>query len=331
MDSDVSGGVTDGRRESAVVHRLEFDVPWPPKHVAAYLIDGPEPILIDAGGHESTTETTMADALESVGFAPADVEHVLVTHVHSDHIGQVDALREAGATIYAPGPAIERLETDLETMREGAREMARVAGYPDGRIEEIVDAESDSIRRDRRLLDPDETRAIDPDSPITVGGRRFRPIETPGHEMHHLCFETAVDDERLLFAGDALAKTFRVGAFHAGINRGAFEAVDATFEALDRLADIDAVRGYPGHGPVFDEPQAVVDRTRQWLEDLLEETADALEAVEPATPLSVAEERVGEVEYYAPVLDSLGALGTLERRGIVAYDVEDGVRYYRTC
>ena len=31
------------------VHRIEFDVDWPPGHVGAYLLDTPEPILIDAG------------------------------------------------------------------------------------------------------------------------------------------------------------------------------------------------------------------------------------------------------------------------------------------
>jgi hypothetical protein len=30
-------------------HRIEFDVPWPPHTVYAYLIPAEEPVLVDAG------------------------------------------------------------------------------------------------------------------------------------------------------------------------------------------------------------------------------------------------------------------------------------------
>ena len=328
MDTD-TGCASRGDRVFSTVHRLEFDVPWPPKHVAAYVIDGPEPILIDAGTPGDDGEPALERGLERAGYTISDIEHVLVTHPHSDHLGQADTLRGAGATIYAPAKALDRLRTDPETIREGVHETGRGAGYDGDRLAEIVDGELESFRRNRRLLDPDATVPIDPGATIAVGDRQFRALETPGHQIHHLSFETDLEGTTVLFSGDALVEPFRPGAFQVGVNRGAYGGVDAYYDAMDRLETTAATHVCPGHGPTFDDPRRAVTLTRNRLDDLLVETRAAVDAVEPATPLAVAEERIGSVRYTAPVMDTMGALGTLERRGEVEYELEGGVRYYR--
>ncbi|AFO58755.1 MBL fold metallo-hydrolase [Natrinema sp. J7-2] len=334
MTPDASCGGARSETACSRIHRLEFDVPWPPKHVAAYLLEGPEPILIDAGapdetgGSDRVGETELREGLAEVDAVPADIDHVLVTHIHSDHIGQLPTLRAAGATVHAPKAGLARLEAELDTVRAGLRETARSAGYDDD-LETVLEEELDSRRRDRRLVDAESARPIDPTEPFVVGGREFRVFETPGHEVDHLCFETTVAGTDVLFAGDALIEPFRAGAFHVGFDRGAYEAVDAYYEAMDRLQGTAATHVFPGHGPVFEDPQRVVETTRERLDTLLTETRAALEEIEPATPRAIAEERVGTVRYHAPVLDTLGAVGTLERRGAVTFETTDGVRYYR--
>ncbi|THE62850.1 MBL fold metallo-hydrolase [Salinadaptatus halalkaliphilus] len=329
MQTDADGLNRDGRSLSAI-QRLEFEMPWPPDYAAAYVLDGPEPVLIDAGTTEATAESTLLDGLDAIGYTPSDIEHVLVTHVHSDHIGLVALLREAGSEIHAPRAALDRLATDPETLRRGVAETARSAGYRGDELEAVVESELESFRRDRRLLDPSLTRPIDPSEPLTIGDREFTPFETPGHEIHHLCLEVDVDGTRVLFSGDTLIEPFRAGAFDVGIDRGAYDAVADYYLSMDRLTETTATRVYPGHGPVFEEPHDVVETTRERLDELLAETLAALRSIEPATPLAVAENRVGELRSSAPLLDTLGALGTLTDRGTVTYDVADGVRRYRS-
>ncbi|MXV64012.1 MBL fold metallo-hydrolase [Natronorubrum sp. JWXQ-INN-674] len=328
MDTD-TGGTCRSDRGVSTVHRLEFDVSWPPRNVAAYVVDGPEPILIDAGTPTETGESELEASLERGGYALADVDHVLVTHPHSDHLGQASTLREAGATIHAPAAALERLERDPETVRSTVRETAVEVGYRGDDVDGIVDDALESFRRDRRLLDPDATRPIEANATFSVGDRQFRSLETPGHEITHLSFETVLEGESALFAGDALIKPFRAGAFHVGIDHGAGEAIDQYYDAMDRLLETTATRVFPGHGPTFEDPHRIVGLTRKRLDRLLEETRAALAEIEPATALSVAEERAGSSRYLAPVLDTIGALGTLERRGVVTSEREGGVRYYR--
>ncbi|PCR90873.1 MBL fold metallo-hydrolase [Natrinema ejinorense] len=336
MTPDASCGAARPDTACSRIHRLEFDVPWPPKHVAAYLLEGPEPILIDAGapdetgGSDHAGETALREGLAEVDSEPAAIDHVIVTHIHSDHIGQLPALRAAGATVHAPKAGIERLEDDLDAVESGLRETAMSAGYSGDDLETVIEEELESRRRDRRLVDGESAQPIDPTEPFAVGGREFRVFETPGHEIDHLCFETTVEGTDVLFAGDALIEPFRAGAFQVGFNHGAYDAVDAYYEAMDRLEETTATHVFPGHGPVFEDPQRVVETTQERLDTLLEETRAALETIEPATPLSIAEARVGNVRYHAPVLDTLGALGTLEGQGRVSHDSEHGARYYET-
>lgn len=332
MTTDPACGTVPDDRARSRIHRLEFDVSWPPKHAAAYLIEGPEPILVDAGAPADAGRTELREGLAAVGYEPADIAHVIITHVHSDHVGQLPTLREAGATVHVSSAALPRLERDPDAVEPEVRKTAKSAGYRGDDLEAVVAAELDSLARDRRLVDPESVRPIDPAAPFTVGGREFRAVETPGHEIDHLCFETTIEGTTVLFAGDALIEPFRAGAFQVGFEPGAYRAVDEYYRAMDRLAETTATYVCPGHGPEFEDPRGVVETTRDRLDALLAETRTALEAIEPATPLQIAEQRVGEVRYHAPVLDTLGALGTLENRGMVAIETEtgSGVRYYET-
>ena len=49
----------------------------------AYLLTGDSPTLIDAGMPGS--EQKILDYLASLGLAPGDLAHIIITHYHADH------------------------------------------------------------------------------------------------------------------------------------------------------------------------------------------------------------------------------------------------------
>ncbi|HEY1351873.1 MAG TPA: MBL fold metallo-hydrolase [Ktedonobacteraceae bacterium] len=67
----------------------------------AYLLLGEEPMLVDTclpGRSEAIVEE-----LATLGLAPSDLAHILLTHHDVDHIGNARALRQAsGAKLWAP-------------------------------------------------------------------------------------------------------------------------------------------------------------------------------------------------------------------------------------
>ncbi len=329
MSSECASGTDETPSLDRVV-RIEFEVDWPPGHAVAWLVDGPEPVLVDAGAPGETATETLADALDTHDYGLGDIDHLVVTHPHSDHVGQVPTLLEAGARLYAPGPALEQLRRDPEDLEAAVRQTAREVGLDDDRVDRAVEQAVDSLERDRRLLPPDEVDvAFDFGEPFDAGGHIFTPLYTPGHQKTHASFLAELGGTAL-FPGDALIEPFRAAAIHAGIDRGAYQAIDAFYDAMDRFEAVEADRAFPGHGPAFDDIGGAVDSTRASLDSLVEDTAEALRAVEPTSPVEVSYERAGPAEHPATLLDTLGALGSLADADRAECRLVDGVRRYES-
>ena len=330
-DRDAAASAAERATVEGTVHRLEFDVDWPPGHVAAYLIDGPEPVLVDAGAPAEANDRELDEGLDAFGLAPGDVRHVVVTHPHTDHIGQVPRLTEAGARLYAPEPAVEQLDRDPGELAAGVRETAIETGLdPDG-TDEHVERALESLERSRRLLSPDEVDvAFEFGGSFTVGDHAFEPIHTPGHQIHHACFRVELDGTTVLFSGDALVEPFRAAALHVGLDHGAYDAVAAFYRGLDNLDGLGVDRVYPGHGPVFDDFSGVLATTRDRLGGTVGSVERTLGEIGPATPIEVTLARVDELDHPAVLLDTVGALGYLDERGRATFERDDdGARQYR--
>ncbi len=320
--SETHVGTTDS------VVRLEFETDFPPGDVAAYLIESPAPILIDAAGPDEETRGAMVDQLDAAGYDPSDIAAVIATHPHTDHVGQLALFRDAGVPAYAPQPAIEQVQREEIELSTGVRAVGRSIGLDVDQIEREVERACESLRRDRRLLGPDHANGYAFGETLDVAGRSFEPIHTPGHQIHHAALATALDDEQVLFSGDVLLEPFKPATLYVGIDHGAYDAIDAFSTSMDRLAEREFDRVFPGHGPVFTDVASAIAHTRSRLHDIVTGTREALESIEPATPIEIAEERVGEIDHPARLLDTVGALGTLERRGEVTHEESEDVRYY---
>jgi glyoxylase-like metal-dependent hydrolase (beta-lactamase superfamily II) len=285
---------------------------------------------VDAGVPGSTGEEELRDGLADHDRRPEDVAHVLLTHPHSDHIGQVPTLREAGAAVHTARMTRERLSRDPEDLAAGVRETGEGAGLPPEKLDEHVERALDSLERNRRLMPPGEIdHAFEYGDPFEVGGLMFEPIHTPGHQEGHACFELGLDGGTALFSGDVLIEPFRAAALNVGLDRGAYDAVDDFYTAYDRLDAREADWVYPGHGYPFEDYRGVLAKSRGALDDLLADVRGRVAEVGPASPLAVTRARVDRLEHPAALLDTLGALGTLDRQGEVFYERHEGVRQYR--
>ena len=334
MDRGEESGRTTvaDRPASVAVHRLEFSVDWPPWHAAAFLVEADEPVLVDAGVPGATGEEELRDGLAEHDRRPEDVAHVLLTHPHSDHIGQVPTLREAGAAVHTPRMTHERLSRDPADLAAGVRETGEGAGLGPEELDEHVERALSSLERNRRLMPPDGIdHAFAYGEPFEVAGLTVEPIHTPGHQEGHACFELALEEGTALFSGDVLIEPFRAAALNVGLDRGAYDALEDFYAAYDRLDRHDADWVYPGHGYPFTDYRGVLERSRGALDDLLADVRGTVAEVGPASPLAVTRARVDRLDHPAPLLDTLGALGTLDRRGEVTYEPRDGVRQYRSA
>jgi glyoxylase-like metal-dependent hydrolase (beta-lactamase superfamily II) len=96
----------------------------------------------------------------------------------------------------------------------------------------------------RTLIDRERVRA---------GARALHVIYTPGHAPDHVCFwDDATGD---LFAGDMVLRDSSVL-----IPGGRGGSMRAYLASLELMASLGPRRIYPGHGPVIDDPAAVIAR-----------------------------------------------------------------------
>ncbi|MBE6825906.1 MAG: MBL fold metallo-hydrolase [Ruminococcus sp.] len=138
---------------------------------------------------------------------------ILLTHGHYDHIGGVEAVREAtGAPVYIH-------EADAPMLQDASRNLAaHITMAPYRNVKEYV-----------IVRDGDE---------ITAGERVFRVLHTPGHTSGSCCFLT--DD--ILLSGDTLFRG-SMGRTDLGGNPAEMR------RSLKQLASIEEdLRVYSGHG-----------------------------------------------------------------------------------
>jgi glyoxylase-like metal-dependent hydrolase (beta-lactamase superfamily II) len=81
-------------------------------------------------------------------------------------------------------------------------------------------------------------------------------VHTPGHAPDHICFWDEASRE--IYGGDMVVKgtTVMIPAGRGGNLRD-------YLASLDRLAALQPIRIFPGHGPIIDEPVALI---REYIE-----------------------------------------------------------------
>jgi glyoxylase-like metal-dependent hydrolase (beta-lactamase superfamily II) len=322
---------TGGQETTDSIARIECSVDWTPGHVATYLIDAGEPILVDAGMVGERAQEELESGLAEHGYALADVEHLIVTHPHTDHIGQVNAVLAANEpTVYAPSTVEARFERDPDDLEATVRQNAAAAGLPEQPRERAVEMSVDSLERDSDLLSVDTVdHWIERGATIEVGPVTMTAIHAPGHQADHLCYEADVDGERVLLSGDMAISAFRSVALHTGFDHGYEDAIDAYYTALDRLGGRPIDRVFPGHGPVHGDFAATIEAHRESLDELLDRTQAVLDDERPKSVMDVALERSGAKNIEYLLIETAGALAKLARDGEAAVTTDDeGVHQY---
>ncbi|NLE80260.1 MAG: MBL fold metallo-hydrolase [Rhodococcus sp.] len=225
-------------------------------HTLVYAMESPNGlVLVDAGWDDDNAWNGLTTGLSEIGYSVQDVEGVVLTHFHPDHVGLCGRVRESS------GAWIAMHEDDFSQFEEmtAARDdefwrfhrenlIAAGAGRSDVAAYELVDAPQSPTTTASK---PD--RILTDDQRITLTGRDLRAVHTPGHTPGHVCFYLESAD--VMFTGDhVLQKTTpHVGAFTYPL-----EERDGLAEFLDSLRLVQKMgvtRGLGAHGiPIDDIP-----------------------------------------------------------------------------
>lgn len=169
------------------VHALKipFQVPVAPdkavnRYVYVYLVLGRRVVLVDSG--VAGTEYVIRDYLRRLGRRPEEIEVIVQTHAHPDHIGATRAIKAmSGCSVAAHAHARAWIEDTERQRRERP-----IPGF-----KRLVGG---SVAVDRNLAEGDAVELGD--------GRHLEAYYTPGHSPDSLSL--LLREEGVLMTGDAV-------------------------------------------------------------------------------------------------------------------------------
>ena len=235
---------------------------------AVYLLDGPEPCLVETG--PGADHDRLTASLDALGVDTDDLAHVVVTHIHMDHAGGAGALllRYPRATVWVHEAGARHLVDPTRLTASTART------YGQERMR--------SLFGDMRAVPAARVRAVVDGERIPLGPRSLRVLHTPGHASHHIALHD--DGSGAMFTGEA------VGSYlpWARCVRPALPPPEVDLEAalasIRRILDREPTTLLTSHfGAVPDVAttcETAAERIKTWAADvrhLLEEDIDTSE------------------------------------------------------
>ena len=229
--------------------------------VNAWLLRGEPLTLLDTGPASAEALEALRTGVRAEGSRLEDIELVLGTHHHLDHVGLAPAVREAsGARIALLGEAADYVahgREQIERDRAYSHRLMEAHGVP--RVV-IDDNESfwDFLRANSSTFAPD-TRLADGDT-IQAGGRELTVLARPGHSRSDTLFVDHTAGEA--FVGDHLLAGISSNTEIAPVGEAEGERPRPRTEYLrnlERTARMPLTTLYTGHGRPVKAHRALVD------------------------------------------------------------------------
>jgi glyoxylase-like metal-dependent hydrolase (beta-lactamase superfamily II) len=304
------------------IHRLSIPTPFAVGRVNLFLIEDDPLTLVDAGPNSGTSLDELDRQLRALGRSIADLERIVITHQHIDHIGLVRiAAERSGAEVVALDrlvPLVEGYSAEAAADDEFATEAMLRHGIPED-VTSALRSVSQAFRAWGSRAEV--TRVVAEGDVLEFAGRSLEVHFRPGHSPTDTVF---LDPERrMLVGGDHLLAHISSNPL---ITRP--RGRKALIEYLDSLArtremDIDVV--LPGHGDPVTDHRDLID-ARQRMHRKRADKIHGLIVERPRSAYELAQAMWGNVavtQAFLTLSEVLGHTDVLIRDGRVAEE-EDG-------
>ena len=210
----------DSSRETVELRRNIWRITPPAPSGNVYVIrDTLKTVMIDSGLY--ATFDFVAEELNKIGLRPADVDLVINTHEHFDHIGGNPHLCKT-AMIAAHRSAATKIELQDEYVTH--------------------------MKENRQVGDDFSVHWwLENRNLIWTGDYRFKILHTPGHTSGSICIYEPF--EHFMFTGDTVVKGEYLTPMLESGSSGEF------VNSIERLLTLKISQLLPGHGAESDDPE----------------------------------------------------------------------------
>lgn len=219
------------------IYAIDSQYGGKPQNDAIHLIvDEGHAAFVDTGTYFSIPN--MLDALAELDLDTADVDYILLTHVHLDHAGGASGLAKllprAQVRVHPRGMMHV---VDPTVLVAATQSVYGVDAY-------------DRLYGSITPIDAARVAPAEDGQYIMLGKRRLDFLHTPGHALHHLCI--ALRDSGEVFTGDTFGLSYRATDTAAGpfifpsTTPSQFDPLQL-HTSIQRVVDLDAGSAYLTH------------------------------------------------------------------------------------
>jgi glyoxylase-like metal-dependent hydrolase (beta-lactamase superfamily II) len=311
----------------AGIHRLQIPTPFAVGRVNCYLIEDDPLTLVDTGPNSGKSLDEMEHQLADLGRSIADIELVVLTHQHIDHLGLVEIIADrSGADVAAIDvvvPFVENFGDDIEADDKFAASLMLSHGIP----EDVVVALR-SVSRSFRAWGAKAkvTRPLHDGEQLKLRDRSLEVQHRPGHSPSDTVFWDA--DREILICADHLIGHISSNPLISRPLDGSEERPHALMiyiESLRKTRELPASILLPGHGEPITDHRTLIDE-RFALHRKRAEKIHGLITERPRTAYEIAQELWGNVavtQAFLTLSEVLGHMDLLADEGR-AREVSDG-------
>ena len=264
------------------VSRIEVPTPFPVGSVNCYLIEGSPLTLIDTGPKTSKSLAKIQQELQTLSYGLSDIEQILLTHSHIDHIGLVahfvrERVRNHGTPTEVwihqrDAESLIHYEQHMKFHMKSYIDLIEACGVPKNETLNMFQENRTELFKAIGESVP-TARSFEDNASFKTGIGEVFAVWVPGHSSGSTCF--VCEEQHVIFSGDHLLEDISSNPSISFDIPGKIGMI-TYLESLDRISSKGDYIALPGHrGPILDI-KARIETLRAEYADKLERTADLI-------------------------------------------------------
>jgi glyoxylase-like metal-dependent hydrolase (beta-lactamase superfamily II) len=333
--SELSAEQALARAADAGIHTLRIPTPFAVGRVNTYLIEDEPLTLVDSGPNSGKALDELQHQLAGHGHSIDDIELVVLTHQHIDHLGLVDIIAShSGADVAAIDKLVhfvEHYSEDADKDDEFASRVMLRNGIPEESVQALRTVSSAFRSWGAKAT---VTRPLRDGASLELRDRTLQVLHRPGHSPSDTIFWDA--ERRILIAADHLIK-------HISSNPLISRPLDEQSSDQERphalvtyIASLEKTRELPaeivlsGHGDPITDHVSLIDERLEFHRRRADRIYELI-AERPRSGYELAQTLFGDVavtQAYLTLSEVLGHVDLLLADGRVRELERDGVAYF---